>query len=114
MANDCNFDIYFRGKRGNVMLLCDSVATYHGTELLYAAGTDDLYEAHIQGVCAWSVNYCVTDEWYGAEVGAGFEQAFRNRAAQIGPAVHRVFPVRKIPRASMRRHGALLVLRVRI
>lgn len=68
MANDCNFDIYFRGKRGNVMLLCDSVATYHGTELLYAAGTDDLYEAHIQGVCAWSVNYCVTDEWYGAEV----------------------------------------------
>ena len=68
MANDCYFDIDFRGKRGNVMLLCDSVATYHGTELLYAAGTDELYEAHIQGVCAWSVNYCVTDEWYGAEV----------------------------------------------
>lgn len=68
MANDCYFDIYFRGKRGNVMLLCDSVATYHGTELLYAAGTDDLYEAHIQGVCAWTVNYYVTQEWYGAEV----------------------------------------------
>lgn len=68
MANDCNFDIYFRGKRGNVMLLCDSVATYNGTELLYAAGTDELYEAHIQGTCAWTVNFCVTDEWYGAEV----------------------------------------------
>ena len=68
MANDCYFDIYFRGKRGNVMLLCDSVATYHGTELLYAAGTDELYEAHIQGVCAWTVNYNVAYDWFGAEV----------------------------------------------
>ena len=83
MANDCYFDIYFRGKRGNVMLLCDSVATYHGTELLYAAGTDDLYEAHIQGVCAWSVNFRVTDEWYGAEVAQDLNKLSASELRQL-------------------------------
>ena len=85
MANFCHFDIYFRGKRGNVLLLCYSIATTEeGAELLYDAGTDDLYKAHIQGICAWFLDYGVTDQWDGAEVARDLNRLSEDELYQLG------------------------------
>ena len=84
MANFCNFDIFLRGKRGNVILVYNSFASYNGVDVLYAGGTDTYYEAHIQGSCAWSVNYNVTDQWDGAEASQDLNRLSENKLRKLG------------------------------
>ena len=68
MANYCSFDIRIKGRKGNVLLLANSIRTLDGGNFVYSHGTDEIYEVLVHGSCKWSVNFAVTDVWDGYDI----------------------------------------------
>lgn len=85
MANYCCFDILIRGRRGNAVLLCNSIAATSVGSVCHTSGTDESYEIRFRGVCEWSVHFAVSDEWDGADIDTDLNTLPERLLAEVGP-----------------------------